>query len=158
MTVNEMTREIIKLIDTYAPRGTKFKWDKATSRFGSCRYKYNRNTHRYYNFVITISYPLASRNEWEEVRNTVLHEIAHARTPGHNHDATWKRECLAIGGDGKRCYRNTEQGGTVIAIPKKYIGTCPCCGQTFMRDRIRKGTYHCNRHQTIVWKINNNVA
>lgn len=153
MTLTEMAVEIRALIKKYAPEGTTFAWDRATSRFGCCSYKRNRLTGEYFGFRITISRQLALRNTWDVVKLTVLHEIAHSRTPGHNHDRVWQRECIRIGGDGKRCYRNTEQGGAVISIPKKYTGTCPRCGMTVQRDRRCNG-YHCDRFSPIVWKLN----
>ena len=154
MTTAEMTVEIKKLINQYAPVGTAFKWGRATKAFGYCSYKRDRRTGKYYDFVITISHPLASRNTWEVVKRTVLHEIAHARTAGHHHDKVWQRECLAIGGDGKRCYTPDRCGGDVVSVPYKYIGVCPCCGKKFPRNRRTNG-YHCNRLQPIVWKLNN---
>lgn len=39
-----------------------------------------------------------------ETRNIILHEIAHALTPNHNHDKVWKAKAIEIGSDGKRCY------------------------------------------------------
>ena len=154
MNITETTRKIVELINRYAPKGTQFAWDNARSRFGQCIYKYNRCTRQYYDFKITISYPLAKQNDWETIKKTVLHEIAHARTQGHHHDRVWVRECIAIGGDGERCYRDTNQGGDVVAIPKKYIGVCPCCGAKFPRNRRTNNAYHCNRNQLIVWKLN----
>jgi hypothetical protein len=35
---------------------------------------------------------------WDHVRDTVLHEIAHARVGcGHRHDEVWQQECRRIG-------------------------------------------------------------
>lgn len=152
MTQAEMTYNIVALIKQYAPKGTTFEWDNATRRFGCCHARYNPYTGTY-TFKITISRKLAVCNSWETVRLTVLHEIAHARTPNHHHDEVWRRECLAIGGDGKRCYTSTEEGGNVTTIPTKYIGVCPTCGTKFPRNRRCNG-YHCNRQSRIVWKVN----
>ena len=153
MTLVEMEREIKALIAQYAPAGTKFRWSTAVTRFGSCAYNRNRYTGECYNFRISISKPLASRNDWETVKKTVIHEIAHARTPMHHHDAVWRAECIRLGGDGNRCYRNTEQGGEVNTIPFKYIGTCPICGKQFPRNRRTNG-YHCDRNAAVVWVYN----
>lgn len=153
MNYAELRRNIIDLIEKYAPEGTTFAWDNATTRFGCCHYSYNRYLNKYYGFKITISYPLASRNTWDVVKLTVLHEIAHARAPGHNHDAVWRRECLKIGGDGKRCYTDIENGGNVNVIPTKWLGVCPACGYTYSRNRRCNG-YHCDRTKPLVWKIN----
>ena len=151
MTKAEMTEKIVELINELAPKGTQFAWGRAKTSFGHCAYRYNRYTGQYFGFKITISYPLASINTWERVRLTVLHEIAHARTAGHGHDAVWRRECLALGGDGNRCYDSTN---TVIPTTKKFIGTCPKCGHQFKRDRRVNG-YCCDRNYPIEWRVNN---
>ena len=36
---------------------------------------------------------------YRKVRDVLLHEIAHALTPGHSHNQIWKKECAKIGGD-----------------------------------------------------------
>lgn len=154
MDALELRRRIMELMDEYAPKGVTFEWDRATRRFGCCHNRRNRFTGEVVPYKITISYPLASRNSWEEVRKVVLHEIAHARTAGHHHDEVWRRECLAIGGDGKRCYDSEEDGGNVVTLPKKYIGTCPVCGRQFPRSRRPHNAYHCDSRQLINWKIN----
>lgn len=151
MTRAEMELKIKELIREYAPKGTTFTWGRAKQSFGHCAYRYNRITGTYFDFKITISYPLASINTWERVRLTVLHEIAHARTAGHGHDAVWRRECLALGGDGRRCYDSTN---TVIPTTKKFIGTCPKCGHQFKRDRRVYG-WCCDKNYPIKWRLNN---
>lgn len=42
------------------------------------------------------------------VRNTILHEIAHALTPKHGHNKYWKRAALAIGCDAKRTFTHAD--------------------------------------------------
>src|SRR5919106_6031146 len=34
-----------------------------------------------------------------EVKNTILHEIAHALTPGHQHDDVWRNKAREVGCD-----------------------------------------------------------
>lgn len=151
MTKKEMEIKIRELIAELAPEGTQFVWGRAKNSFGHCSYKKWRPTNTYFDFKITISYELAKINTWERVRLTVLHEIAHARTAGHGHDAVWKRECIAIGGDGKVRYDGTD---TVIPDKtKKFVGTCPRCGHKFLRDRRVYG-YCCDRTQPIQWALN----
>jgi len=43
-------------------------------------------------------------NSYEIVRNTILHEIAHALKPRHGHNKFWKRTAENIGCNGTRCY------------------------------------------------------
>lgn len=41
-------------------------------------------------------------NAEPQVRDTILHEIAHALTPGHNHDKVWSSVAKKIGAAGTR--------------------------------------------------------
>lgn len=60
---------------------------------------------------------------------TVSHELAHSfcqANPqfGRNHDAGWKRVCLALGGNGRRCYGEDDAPEAVAASrPYVYITT-----------------------------------
>jgi predicted SprT family Zn-dependent metalloprotease len=53
----------------------------------------------------------------ESILNTLLHEIAHALTPGHKHDAVWKAKALEIGCTGERCHSH-------VFSQAKYNLTC----------------------------------
>lgn len=53
----------------------------------------------------------------KKMRNTILHEIAHVLTPGHQHGKKWKSVALKIGCDGKIC-------GEMDLPDPKYIVTC----------------------------------
>lgn len=46
-------------------------------------------------------------NSEENIKNTILHEIAHALTPKHNHNKFWRRKAIEIGCTGERCYSKT---------------------------------------------------
>jgi superfamily II DNA or RNA helicase len=54
----------------------------------------------------------------EEIKDTILHEIAHALTPGHGHDADWRDRAIEIG-----C---------------KNLGLCPALSEQAI-DAIRSG-------------------
>jgi hypothetical protein len=56
-------------------------------------------------------------NPIPKTRDTILHEIAHALTPGHNHDSVWRAKSIEIGCDGKRCY------GSDVRAPRA-CGVC----------------------------------
>lgn len=70
-------------------------------------------------------------NDINIVRNTILHEIAHALTPGHGHDKVWRDKCIEIGALPNRINR------IAIAPKCKYTGTCPNCKREFQYNRIR---------------------
>ena len=65
----------------------------------------------------------------KKMRNTVLHELAHVLTPGHQHDKKWKSVALKIGCDGKVC-------GTMDLPDAKYIVTCK--NKCFVNSYFRK--------------------
>ncbi|MBA2694828.1 MAG: SprT-like domain-containing protein [Actinobacteria bacterium] len=69
-------------------------FDNARTRFGVCRPARRQ---------IGLSRRLTKLSSPEEVRNTVLHEIAHALVGAeHGHDEVWRAKALAIGSDGTR--------------------------------------------------------
>lgn len=100
-----------------------FRFDRAKKRFGMCNYRTR---------TITLSEPLVKLNSVERVRNTLLHEIAHALTPGHGHDYVWRMKARTIGCDGRRCYEAEE----VVRPPAAWSGTCPSCGNRTERHRM----------------------
>jgi len=81
-------------------RGWVAKLDDARKRFGVCRMGPRE---------ISLSRPLIHLNSEEEVRDTILHEIAHAlawirHRENCGHDARWKAICVEIGARPDRCY------------------------------------------------------
>ncbi len=68
--------------------GWTFQWDKAVTRAGSCNYKTR---------TITLSEKLAEVRSAEETDQTLLHEVAHALEPRHNHDNTWLSTARSLG-------------------------------------------------------------
>lgn len=105
-----------------------FVWDRAKRRFGQCRYVEKQ---------ISLSRPLVALNSETQVRDTILHEIAHALAgAGHGHSKHWKEVAASIGAEPHRCY------GPWVKRPrmkrrklKKYRGKCPSCGRLFVRTR-----------------------
>ena len=117
----------------FNPRLTKafgrYKWDKLGT--------YKR---------IELSKKLVLLNDEERVMRTVLHEIAHALTEGHGHDATWKAKCLEIGGDGIARYSVIDTNvPEVTRSSKVWRLYCPDCGVTQGRYRRRMTGY---KHRT----------
>lgn len=103
-------RMIRKLMLDHGLYGWNFKWDNAARRFGQCDY----STH-----TISMSRRLTIQRTEDAVRNTALHEIAHALTPGHGHDAVWRRKAISIGCNGKRCSDDP------VTVKPNWYGVCP---------------------------------
>jgi predicted SprT family Zn-dependent metalloprotease len=99
-----------------------FAFDRSKARFGKCNYRKKQ---------ITLSKYLAELNGIDEVRDTILHEIAHALAPrGAGHGPAWQALARSIGCNGKRCF------GKEVAMPQaRYQGTCPCCKRVIYRHR-----------------------
>ena len=70
-------------------------YDGAKKRAGICRFGPR---------VIGLSAPLTVLHSVDDVRDTILHEIAHALVgPQHGHDAVWRAKAREIGCSGERC-------------------------------------------------------
>lgn len=112
-------------------KGWRFEFDTAKRRFGCCNYRYKR---------ITLSKALVLVNDEARVKNTILHEIAHALVGGgHGHDWAWRSKALEIGCDGNRCYttKNT------VVPESKYIAVCNSCGHVHRKHRATKTITAC---------------
>jgi predicted SprT family Zn-dependent metalloprotease len=87
------------------------KWSSRKTALGHCVYQPSAI------FLSTI-YINAAQTTIESVTETILHEIAHALTPGDGHGKLWKATALRIGCSGARC------GEAYAAY--KYTVFCPC--------------------------------
>ena len=110
--------------------GWIFQYDNARRRFGCCKYRSR---------IITLSRHLTELNDEYKVRDTILHEIAHALTPGHGHDRVWRAKAISIGCNGNRCYSSK----TVTTPESKYIAVCHGCNHTHKKHRRPTRTSSC---------------
>jgi len=122
--------------------GWTFAFDHARRRFGCCK-----STRK----VITLSRPLTLLNPEPEVRDTILHEIAHALTPEDGHGKKWKAACVRIGAKPQRCYTDAQ----VVSPPRRparFQMGCERCNLWGDRRRapLAGRTYVCRRCRTPV--------
>ena len=110
--------------------GWGFAFDNAQQRFGQCNFRTQ---------MITISAPLTSLNEEVVVRDTILHEIAHALTPGQGHNIKWKLKAQEIGANPKRCYDSAKVAKPAAPL----VANCPTCGKEYDRHRMPRGRRYC---------------
>ncbi len=110
-----------ELMAEHGLEGWRLVLDRAKTRAGACRPATRE---------ISLSAPLTSLHDEPEVRDTILHEIAHALVgPRHGHDAVWSAKARAIGCSGERC---SSAEAPTLAGP--WMGTC-ARGHTVTRHR-----------------------
>ena len=102
-----------ELLAAHLPgRGWRFGFDRAVRRAGACHYAEMR---------ITVSRHLAEAAEEAEVRQVLLHEVAHALA-GHRaaHGPRWRSIAAGIGYTGTRLH-----DGPIAEERARWLGTCP---------------------------------
>lgn len=110
--------------------GWTFAFDRARVRAGACHHHDRR---------ITLSPHLTRAHDEGQVRETLLHEIAHALVgPRHGHDEVWRARALAIGSTGRRCYPGEP------AVPGRWQGRC-AGGHVVHRHRRPTRVLVCTR-------------
>ena len=128
--VRDLAVELIEL--HLAGTGWSFGFDQAVKRFGQCSFSKRR---------ITVSFVLCRVNTMEEIRDTLLHEIAHALAgPSNGHNHVWKRIARSIGCSGT----TTATEGKLDEASLPWKGTCPN-GHTVHRARAPQRDSSCNR-------------
>lgn len=118
--VGAIQQMALDLMEQYGLKRWRFEFDHSTRRAGCCSYREKR---------ISISFELARNGSEADVRDTILHEIAHALVGRrHNHDAVWKAKAREIGCSGERCHH-------LVFSPPRYRVTCEnrCWKQTAER-------------------------
>ena len=111
-----------ELMEEHGLSGWRFEFDQAKRRAGICRHH-----HR----VIGLSAPITRLHPEPEVRDTILHEIAHAIAgPRAGHGPTWVATARRIGCSGERCVSDEAP-----AVPGAWVGICPSGHAT---DRHRR--------------------
>lgn len=120
------------LMDQHGLNHWRFEFDGAKRRFGLCNHRTR---------VISMSRYLTPVSSDEQVRDTILHEIAHALVgPRHGHDGIWRAKALSIGCNGNRC-------GEALSAEQRpkpaYVGVCKTHGTVAHRYRApAKGRKH----------------
>ena len=77
--------------------------------FGRAKSRYDDYTRQWIPTWIKLSYYYVEINTMEQVRETILHEIAHLLTPKHGHNRIWSDKCKEIGGIGTRYWNSGER-------------------------------------------------
>lgn len=122
-------------MDEHGLHGWAFAFDRARVRAGACHFGDRR---------ITLSRALTAAHDEAQVRETVLHEVAHALVgPRHGHDQVWRARALAIGATGERCYSAEEP-----VVPGRWQGRC-VAGHVVHRHRRPERLLLCARCRAV---------
>ena len=139
------------LMSKHGLAGWRFQFDHARTRLGACDYRKK---------VLSLSRHLLTQEDFALVRETLLHEIAHAQVgPGRAHDAVWLAAAQALGIEGDVTYRGAAD--QEIFPRPRWALVCQHCGTVVAerhRRRMRIEHYACARCGpgvgTLAWKSN----
>lgn len=126
-SVQWASSKAVELINEFKFRGLidnqwTFGWNRRKSSFGLCSYTKKE---------ISLSYYYAQVGSYEQINDTILHELAHAIAgPSAGHGELWKKACKVTGANPVRC------GKVVDEMPCKFKGTCPVCGHVYKAQRV----------------------
>jgi predicted SprT family Zn-dependent metalloprotease len=133
MDGNTLSKLVRELFAQHGLVGWSFGLNRAKRQLGVCRYRTKR---------IEMSAYYVKHNSDESIRDTLLHEIAHALA-GHaaGHGPVWQAIATRIGAKPERCDTSPD----TKLPPGQFKATCPQCAKVFTRIRAPKAraTYTC---------------
>ena len=113
-----------ELMEAHGLVGWRIKFDHARRRAGQCDFSKK---------VISLSRLYVRVANKHHVRDTILHEIAHALVgPRHGHDAVWRQKAREIGCTATRCH-------TLDFSKARWIMKCPNGCFSVERHRRKSG-------------------
>jgi predicted SprT family Zn-dependent metalloprotease len=122
------------MIYDYNLKGWKFAWNASKTKGGYCSYLKR---------TISLSLYYVRNNTMEEIRNALLHEVAHALAGmGTHHGQQWKEKCINLGVEPKRLL----DPDVIVCKDYKHLYKCIKCGFTFKRHH-RLSNYSSKYHK-----------
>lgn len=122
-----------QLISEYVPN-YRFAWSKHKRIRGMCEYTTK---------TIYLSRYLTPLRDKNSVRQTVMHEIAHAMNPGANHGKAWQLQMMRFGLPTARC----SQDVTDVSSISNWVSKCAGCSKvTYMirKPRVKRSCGKCS--------------
>jgi predicted SprT family Zn-dependent metalloprotease len=121
MDLNRVTELAESLISQHGLSDWTFRLNRSKRMLGVCKASKR---------LIELSTTYVIQNSEEHVRDTILHEIAHALVGiEHGHDNVWKEMCIILGCSPKAC------DSTAVLPEGAWQARCPGCMQSFHRHR-----------------------
>lgn len=144
MKLHDAQHLAVDLMAAHNLKGWRFEFDDYKTRFGCCVYGLK---------TIFLSRPLTVANSSANVKDTILHEIAHAIAGGAaGHGPQWKKVCRKIGADPVRCF--SSQSTTMPKAPYEIYCPAKNCRIKHSRYRRTNTMYMCTIHkQTLLWRV-----
>lgn len=120
----------LDLLEEHELYGWTIRFSKAYRRIGSCSHQTQ---------TIRISERFAAVLSWEEIHETILHEVAHAIAgPYAGHGPVWRQVARELG------IKNPRSRAHVSAAPEfPWVGTCPS-GHTTSMVRTPQRIWSCS--------------
>jgi predicted SprT family Zn-dependent metalloprotease len=123
-----------ELINKYTPE-YGFGWMNEKRTFGRCYYNEK---------MIRLSRVLTPLCTKENVRKTIMHEIAHALWPLAGHRGMWRVQMRRFGYEPERCNSEDIDRSSIA----NWAATCPGCGKIhymYRKPRQTKGCAKCGK-------------
>jgi len=147
-SARDMARQLMR---RHGMGGWQLVFDNAKTRAGVCRPARRQ---------IGLSRVLTALHSEDEVRDTLLHEIAHALVGAeHGHDAVWRAKAAEIGCSATRCVPVTS-----AMAPAPWTGRCPA-GHETSRHRRPTRVLTCGQcsptfdaAQVFAWRLHGQVV
>lgn len=157
MNITDCAHMARKMMNEHGLGHVPFEFGRARKTLGICWF----NKHTGAVTKITLSRHFAEVLPEEELRDVMLHEIAHALAGMEaNHGPEWKKIALSLGHTGDRC-------ATPSVMPQAsqehaWHGHCPVCGKVSKMHRAPGRVKSCGRcvpkkfspRHIIVWSKN----
>lgn len=124
-----------------------FKWNRGKNLMGQMSATWNRITGETWLTSISLSSYWVQAMTPDEVREVMLHEIAHAFHPRDGHGWKFKAKVRELGGIAtSRCFApgaDTKARMEALA-PAAWVGTCPGCGKSRPMHRAPTAVKACS--------------
>lgn len=135
MNTSDAAQLARNLMNSHGLSHVPFQFNRKLRYFGVCKSRAGIV------IGIELSAPLVELNNEEQVKDTILHEIAHAKA-GHaaGHGRLWQIQARAIGCNAERCC-----GSDTVMPQGKYQATCNCPNLTHRMFRAPRRSLRC-RH------------
>lgn len=154
MNLAETEKLARQLMQQHGLSNVAFRWTNAKRQFGAAVHK-KRNGVIIYR-EMRLSAPMVRLNDFDEVNDTILHEIAHLLAgPEAGHGPLWRRIARQIGAKPNRL-----AGANVAAPQAKYVIVCENCGVKVgerhkRRANLSRYTHKpCGKNSQLVYKLN----